>query len=396
MDGWLAESIVKDRSSPKRIVVLGSTGSIGIQTLDVVRAHPERFRVAGLCCHSRTGLLRKQIAEFRPSAVAVTGPVETGTLAAEEGVSLYAGEEGLCSMLAECEADIVVNGIAGSSGLLPSIRALEAGRDLALANKETIVMAGPLMTKLAASHGARILPVDSEHSALFSILRLMERESVDEVFITASGGALRDRPLDELPGVQPEDALKHPTWSMGPKITIDSATLANKGLEVIEAMYLFKMSAEQIKVLIHPQSYVHAMVRTKEKSLYAQISNPNMRVPIQNALSYPDLFQSPVEPLDLAGKALTFSPWNESRYPLLKLAYRVCGEGGVLPIVYNAANEVAVGAFLSHRISFPAIAEIVERSVESNGMSRADTIEDIISVHEEAKRQAEQQLGGQS
>ncbi|HUV06890.1 MAG TPA: 1-deoxy-D-xylulose-5-phosphate reductoisomerase [Spirochaetia bacterium] len=376
----------------KRITVLGSTGSIGLSALDVIRHNPGRFEAVALSCHTCTSTLSRQAEDFNPLAVAVTGYPESTFLKdfpVLQNLTLYAGEEGLLRMIEEIPSNIVLNGIAGSSGLTPSVKSIEAGRDLALANKETIVMAGPYILELARSKGVRILPVDSEHSALFNLMGVIKRNSVAEIILTASGGAFRDLTARDLERVNPRDALQHPTWDMGPKITIDSATMANKGLEVIEAMHLFQMDVNRIKVLIHPQSYVHAMVRTVEGSLYAQVSIPDMRIPIQNALSYPEILNSRVAPLDLEGKSLTFLPWESNKYPMLSLAYEAAEGGGSSPIVYNAANEVAVQAFLAERIRFTEISRVVAHALAVNVQCDVTSIEEILDIDRKSRQIAE-------
>ncbi len=263
-------------------------------------------------------------------------------------------------MIEETGADVVLNGIAGSPGLLPSVYSLRSGKDLALANKETIVMAGRLIKNLAVEKSREILPVDSEHSAVFHLIKDRKRDEVSEIILTGSGGAFRDTPIENLASVTVEDALSHPTWNMGKKITIDSATMANKGLEVIEAGLLFDMDVSRIKVLIHQQSHVHSLIRTMDGSLYAQISRPDMQLPIQNALTYPSLEKSGIEPLDLAGTELSFINPDEKKYPMLGLAYRAAESGNGYPLAYNAANEEAVKAFIDGKIAFTDIYTAVE------------------------------------
>jgi len=295
-------------------------------------------------------------------------------------------------MLDEVQADIVLNGISGSSGLLPSLKTLESGKNLAMANKESIVMAGHILMKLAEKNGARVLPVDSEHSALFNIMRFVEQEEVDEILLTASGGAFRDLSVDKLKYVTPQDALKHPTWKMGPKITIDSATMANKGLEVIEAMHLFGVDADRIKVLIHPQSLVHSLIRTKDGSLYAQISKADVRAPILNALSYPRILEGNFAALDLVGKSLTFLPWDREKYPMLALAYDAAQAGDSSPVVYNAANEIAVEAFAKERISYLSIYRVVRDVMDDECPDEVHTIEEVLEIDKKARERADKTI----
>jgi len=292
-------------------------------------------------------------------------------------------------MIRELEADIVVNGAAGSGGLAPSIAALESGADLALANKESVVMAWSLLASLSQVSGSRILPVDSEHAALFQLRQRIGVGEIEELIITASGGAFRDRPLGELASVSPNEAASHPNWSMGRKITIDSATMANKGLEVIEASRLFGFPPERIKVLVHPQSLVHALVRTRDGSLYAQVSEPDMRVPIQNALTWPEARPCPFGRLELAGRVFEFREPEAARYPLLGLAYEALAAGEGATIAYNAANEVAVAAFEVRRIAYPGIAIVVAKSLAGPWPSRAVELGSIFDIDGRARASAE-------
>jgi len=372
--------------------VLGSTGSIGRNTLDIIGRMPGEFRAAALSCKSRISEIAEQAREFKPEALAVS---DSGFAAADfkqicSDVKCYSGEQGLLEMIEEVGADIVVNGISGSGGLLPSFKTLECGKDLALANKETVVMAGSLITELARKRKKKLIPVDSEHAALFSLLESAAERGVAEVILTASGGAFRDFTAEQLQDVRVADALKHPNWQMGPKITVDSATMANKGLEVIEAHYLFSIEVDKIKVLIHPQSYVHAMIRTIEGSLYAQISKPDMRLPILNALTYPHLLTADFAALDLGGRELSFLPVDYKKYPLLALAYEAAKRDSAHCVVYNAANEVAVEAFLKERISFLEIAAVVEESLNMDWCGSTTTkLEDILDIDRRARVETE-------
>lgn len=368
----------------KKVIVLGSTGSVGKNTLDVIRNHMDSFKIAGLSCHKRVSDLFIQAEEFTPVAIAVTGPgAESGCR--EFTGKIYKGETGLLNMISDLDADIVVNGISGAKGLLPSFRAIESGKDCALANKETIVMAGPLFLKLAHHTGRRVIPVDSEHSGLFQLIHQLDRKRLSEIIITASGGAFRDVPVNELHKVTVEDALKHPTWNMGKKITIDSATLGNKGLEIIEAHYLFSIPLRKIKVVIHPQSLVHSLVKTIDGCLFAQVSEPDMRMPIHYALFYPDAAQSEYGTLDLAGRDFSFYPVDENKYRMLSLAYRAAGEGPAYPVVYNAANEIAVEGFILSQIPFTSIPYIVEQTLEKEWEKIVGSIEDILTLDKAAR-----------
>jgi 1-deoxy-D-xylulose-5-phosphate reductoisomerase len=375
----------------RRVLVIGSTGSIGTAALEVARALPDRLRIAGLACRGSVDLLAAQAAEFRPDAVAIagSGPADEGCFG---GARVHRGAAGLLDLIRGTGADVVLNGISGAAGLLPSLAALESGKDLALANKESIVMAGPLVLAEAARRGRLVLPVDSEHAALFSILRGLARDAVAELMITASGGAFRDLPLERLASVRFADALAHPTWRMGPKITVDSATLANKGLEVIEAHRLFGVPLDRVKVLVHRDSRVHAMVRTVDGTLHLEASTPDMRIPIQNALTHPDVLPGRVPWLDLTAGKLEFQPVDSRRYPLLDLAYRAAAGGPALPIVFNAADEAAVEAFRRDAIPFLRIPSIVEELLSLAWPERVETVDEVLGVDREARARAAERL----
>jgi 1-deoxy-D-xylulose-5-phosphate reductoisomerase len=372
----------------KRVVVLGSTGSIGESTLAVARAMPEEMRVVALACASSAGRLAAQAAEFRPEAIAVCDESAARRFAsAVSGAGrLYAGEQGILDMIRDVPADIVVNGISGSAGLLPSLAALRAGKDLALANKESMVMAGPFLRAEAAAAARRILPVDSEHAALFGLLEGQDPSEIAELILTASGGALRALTDAELAHARLADALRHPTWKMGAKITVDCASMANKGLEVIEAHRLFSVETGRIKVLIHPESRVHSLLRTVDGTLHAQISTPDMRTPIQNALTYPAVKPGEVEWLDLAGSCLTFRPVDMRRYRMLALAYEAAERSPVHPIIFNAANEVAVAWFMKDAIPFMAIARVVEEALGMQWDFPCASVEGVLAADCEARR----------
>ena len=362
----------------KSIAVLGATGSIGSSALDVIRSERDLYEPVLLSCHRKISELLALSQEF-PKALLVF----TGEGAVPQGC--YCGIAGLREAIAKASPAIGINGIAGAAGLLPSIMLLEANADLALANKETIVMAAPLVKGLAAQRGCAILPVDSEHAAIFALLHAHGREAVKELLITASGGPFRNAQEEDLKRITPEEALAHPTWSMGPKISIDSATLANKGLEVIEAAHLFDFSPSDITVVIHPQSMVHSMVRLKNGAIYGELSSPDMRLPIHNALSYPNCTPCSFGALDFNGLTLEFYKPDGAMFPMLPLAFEALRQGGEYPIVYNAANEVAVTAFLENSIGFLDISQIVsyvfDRSWASaaSGMALGDTGVDIHS-----------------
>ncbi|KUP24324.1 1-deoxy-D-xylulose-5-phosphate reductoisomerase [Paenibacillus sp. DMB5] len=351
----------------KRISILGSTGSIGTQTLDVVAMHPDQFIVDGLAAGSNTGLLLEQVRRFNPRRVSVSSKQHAEEIRSSlpAGIELFYGNEGLVEIAAGGEAETVVTALVGSVGLQSTLAAIEAGRHIGLANKETLVTAGHLVTELADRKGVKILPVDSEHSAIFQCLNGENRADIASITVTASGGSFRDYTRDQLVNVTVEDALRHPNWSMGAKITIDSATMVNKGLEVIEAHWLFNLPYEKINVLLHPESIIHSYVEFCDSSIIAQLGSPDMRVPIQYALTYPNRWPSPASRLSLAeiGR-LTFREMDYVRYPLLKLAIECGKAGGTATTAYNAANEVAVARFLRREISFLRIEEIIEEVLQ--------------------------------
>ncbi|MEW6219325.1 MAG: 1-deoxy-D-xylulose-5-phosphate reductoisomerase [Thermodesulfobacteriota bacterium] len=352
----------------KNIVVLGSTGSIGTGTLDLVRRFPGRFRVCGLAAGRNIRLLREQIEAFAPALVAVAEPEPAAELAASLpagwGERIVAGRDGLEQVAALPEAEAVVSAIVGAAGLVPTLAAIRAGKDVALANKETLVMAGELVMAEVRQRGVRLAPVDSEHCAIAQALSAGRREDLGKIILTASGGPFRDWPEARLWEVTPEQALAHPNWSMGAKITIDSATLMNKGLEVIEARWLFDVPVTDIEVVVHPQSIVHSLVEFVDGSVVAQMGIPDMRIPIAYALSCPERLRNGLPRLDLtAGNGLTFQAPDYRRFPALKLAYQVGRRGGTWPALLNAANEVAVAAFLAGRIRFPEIPLVVAETL---------------------------------
>ncbi len=384
------------QASPKRIIVLGSTGSVGTQALDVVRAQPDRFRVVGLSGRSKWELLAEQAKEFRPEVAGVEDAATAAELSKKlngQGVTVLHGVDTLGRLAAWEGADLVVSAVSGGAGLPAAIAALEAGRTLALANKEAIVMCGPRLIELAREHGAAILPVDSEHSAIFQLLRGVERDEVARVTLTASGGPFRGRSRRELAKVTPEEALRHPTWRMGSKITIDSATLMNKALEIIEARYLFDLPPEKIGVLVHPQSIIHCMVELVDGSVLAHMGVPDMRLPIQYALSYPDRLPSPVSRLDLTQlSGLEFREPDHEAFPALKLGYRVAETGGTSGAVLSAANEEAVAAFLDGQIAFTDITSVVEAVLDRHETQQNATFEAALAADEWAREEAQRCL----
>lgn len=376
----------------KKIAVLGSTGSIGTQTLDVISRRPEDYEVVGLAAGANIGLLLEQVLQFKPRWVSA-GTAELAAQVRAEApsdVRVVHGEEGLRQIAGESGANYVVCALVGSLGLTSTLAAIEAGADIGLANKETLVTAGHLVMSRAREMGVSILPVDSEHSAIFQCLNGEPAKAIKRLMLTASGGSFRDLGREQLKNVTVEDALKHPNWSMGAKVTIDSATMANKGLEVIEAHWLFDLPYDQIDVVLHPESIVHSMVEFVDTSVIAQLGNPDMRVPIQYALTYPERALSPASPLDLLKQgALHFRPMSFERYPCLRLAYESGRAGGTATTVFNASNEVAVARFLRGEISFLAIEETIERTLAKHVSLPSPSLEAILETDAWARREAE-------
>ncbi|NNF03310.1 MAG: 1-deoxy-D-xylulose-5-phosphate reductoisomerase [Rhodothermales bacterium] len=383
-----------------RVAILGSTGSIGTQTLDIVRMHPERFRVVALSAHSNVELLARQAREFRPDCVAIGDHARRDELAgqlADFGVKtdVLAGEEGLVEAAARPGVDTVVTAVVGAAGLLPTLAAIRAGRRIALANKETMVIAGDIVRRELAGSDSEIIPVDSEHSAIFQCLVGERDVDVERLILTASGGPFLDRDPDTFGRIGPEEALDHPNWSMGAKITIDSATMMNKGLEVIEARWLFDVEPDRIDVVIHPQSIIHSMVTFSDGSTKAQLGPPTMLVPIQYALTYPDRWSAPHETIDWSRPpVLEFRAPDRERFPCLGIAFDALCEGGAATAVLNAANEVAVKSFLDGAIPYTRIPTVLSRVLESIGRRAAsggeDTVEDRIEIDRQARRLAQE------
>ncbi|MBA2937801.1 1-deoxy-D-xylulose-5-phosphate reductoisomerase [Paenibacillus sp. CGMCC 1.16610] len=353
----------------KRIAILGSTGSIGTQTLDIIQHAPEKFQVEAISGGYNTKLLIEQVNQFKPKLVSVATKelAHEVQLSVPAGTKVVHGEEGLIEVAAATDADLVVTALVGSQGLKPTLAAIDAGKHIGLANKETLVSAGHIVTEAVRKKGVAVLPIDSEHSAIYQCLNGENIAQVSKITITASGGSFRDRTRAELEGVTVEQALQHPNWSMGAKITIDSATMVNKGFEVIEAHWLFDLSYDQIDVLIHPESVIHSYVEFVDNSIIAQLGNPDMRVPIQYALTYPDRFVTPTKKLDLAaiGK-LNFREMDYTRYPCLRMAYESGRQGGTTPTVFNAANEIAVARFLKGEITFLQIEQVIEAALQKH------------------------------
>ena len=376
----------------KRLAILGSTGSIGRSALAVVDAHPTRLKVVALAAGENAELLAAQAARYRPEIVAMATAegVDRFRGAGGSAPSVVAGgAEGLVAVAVHPSADIVLCASAGTAGLEAVLAAIEARKTIALANKEVLVMAGELVTGLARRHRVEILPVDSEHNAIHQCAHGRDPDEIRRIILTASGGPFRDHPLEALDEVGPDAALRHPTWQMGRKITIDSATLMNKGLEVIEAHWLFGVSADRIDVVIHPQSIVHSMVEMVDGSVIAQMGVTDMRLPIQYACSYPERWESPVPPLDLtrAGR-LDFLPPSYDRFPCLGLAYRALRDKATLPIVLNAANEVAVELFLDGKLGFRSIPRVIERTMDAHVGEPASTLQGVRRVDTWARGRA--------
>lgn len=372
----------------KKIVILGSTGSIGRQTLDVVSQHPEAFKVIGLSGHSNYEFLEKQARKFKPLALAMTDSQALERLreVLSDTPIEFVGIEQLAS-LEEC--DLVVNALVGSVGLIPTLKAIQAGKDIALANKESLVVGGELVSRLAQEKKVKILPVDSEHSAIFQCLQGEDPSHLRRIILTGSGGPFWGRNRKELKEVTVEEALAHPRWKMGPKISIDSATLMNKGLEVIEAHFLFGLSYDSIEVIIHPQSFIHSMVEFKDGSIKAQMGMTDMRIPIQYALSFPERLPSPLAGLDLGQmESLTFEKPDWDNFPCLGYAYEAGRRGGSYPAVLNAANEEVVAAFLSRRVGFLDISEVIEQILSSHTSSGSIDLEGLIETERWAREKA--------
>ncbi|MEV5024719.1 1-deoxy-D-xylulose-5-phosphate reductoisomerase [Paenibacillus sp. LPE1-1-1.1] len=376
----------------KKISILGSTGSIGTQTLDIIAHDPERYKVVGLSAGANVDLLIEQANQFKPAIVSLASKADAESVRSQipAGTRIVYGEEGLIEVAAGTDADIAVTAIMGSRGLPATLAAIDAGKTIGLANKETLVTAGHIVMERAKERGVSILPIDSEHSAIFQCLNGEDRRSINQITLTASGGSFRDRTRAQLEGVTVAEALNHPNWSMGAKITIDSATMVNKGLEVIEAKWLFDVTYDQIDVIIHPESIIHSYVEFSDNSVIAQLGMPDMRVPIQYALSYPHRNATPTDRLNLAqiGK-LHFREMDFERYPCLRLAFE-CGRlGQSAPAVFNAANEVAVARFLKGEISFLDIERILESVVGQHDASDINDLQMIAEVDAWARRVAE-------
>ncbi|HPD17250.1 MAG TPA: 1-deoxy-D-xylulose-5-phosphate reductoisomerase [Planctomycetota bacterium] len=377
----------------KRVAILGSTGSIGTSALAVLRHLGDDFELIGLAANTQWQVLASQIAEFRPKRAVLGSPAQFPLLAERAGsncVELACGPDAVAALAASDDVDIVLNAIVGAAGLAPALAALRARKTLALANKECMVMAGELLNRAADDAGAHVVPVDSEHSAIFQSLQSGRPAEVRCVWLTASGGPFRTMPLDALDRVTPEQALRHPNWAMGPKITVDSATMMNKALEIVEARWLFRLEPHQIRVLVHPQSIIHSMVEFRDGSTIAQLGVPDMRVPIQYALTYPERRAGAVPSADLAAIGrLDFAEPDPERFPALALGHRAAEAGGTMGAVLNAANEVAVQAFLRRRLSFPDISRLVADVMAAHRLIEHPSAQAIAEADRWARQEAE-------
>lgn len=370
----------------KRITLLGSTGSIGTQTLDIVAEYPQEFQIVGMTAGGNIDLFAQQIRQFQPEIVAIANDRKVGEL--KEAIAdlpqppiMLAGAEGIETVAAYGDAEAVVTGIVGCAGLLPTIAAIKAGKNIALANKETLIAGGEVVVPLVKKYGVKLLPADSEHSAIFQCLQGVPKNGLRRIILTASGGAFRDRPTSEMANVTVADALKHPNWAMGKKITIDSATLMNKGLEVIEAHYLFDVDYDHIEIVIHPQSIIHSLIELTDTSVLAQLGIPDMRLPLLYALSYPDRLPTQWERLDLVKcGTLTFRAPDHQKYPCMDLAYAAGRAGGTMPAVLNAANEQVVELFLQERIRYSQIADLIKYVCDRHDCVSHPELEDILAA----------------
>ena len=365
----------------KKISLLGSTGSIGTNVLDVIERNPEKFQILGMSAGSNVDLFAKQIRKFKPRVVALFDTKKIPTLKeriADLDIEILSGEEGTIAVASLPETDVVVSGVMGSAGLLPAIHALKSGKNLALANKETLVIAGELVLREAKKTNSQIIPIDSEHSAIFQVLNGEKKERIKKIILTASGGPFRTFSFDQMETVTVQDALKHPNWDMGAKITIDSSTMMNKGLEYIEAKWLFGVNTP-VEIIVHAQSIIHSMIEFVDTSILAQLGIPDMRVPIACALTYPDRFQCDLPSLDLTTMGnLTFEAPDFERFPCLRLAIDAMEIGKTMPAVLNAANEIAVQAFLEELISYKDIAELIRMVMQNHNPSPLKELQDVL------------------
>jgi len=380
----------------KRIAILGSTGSIGKSTLELVDLHPDRFKVVALAAGSNDSALVKQCQKYNPSIAAMSDSASAERLSSMlPGITVHSGTEGLTEVSCMPEADIIISAISGAAGLVPTYKALVEGKQVALANKEALVMAGDLIMSLVNKGKGTLVPIDSEHSALQQCLTGFPMKEVRRLILTASGGPFLDYSREKLRNVTAEEALRHPTWDMGPKVTVDSATLMNKGLEVLEASHLFQVSGESIDVIIHPQSIIHSLVEFLDGTVLAQMGITDMKVPILSALTFPDRIESKLDRLDIEKlQEIDFRPPDTSRFPCLELAYRALEEGGTVPATLNAANESAVEAFLGGNIKFTDIPLVIKTVISQAGRVPADSLESILAADQEARKRATAIISG--
>ena len=381
----------------KKIVILGSTGSIGTQTIDVIASNPDKFELFGITAHSNSELLINQARKYKPNFVIVTKdecyPIVKEALSNED-IKVFAGIDSVCDLVSMPSVDIVVTAMVGYAGLKPTISAVKAGKTIALANKETLVVAGELIKDLALKHHSPILPVDSEHSAIFQCLAGEITNPVEKIILTASGGPFRNHSLDELKYVTKADALKHPNWEMGAKITIDSASMMNKGFEVIEAKWLFDLNIDQIDVLVHPQSIIHSMVQFKDGSVKAQLGLPDMRLPIAYALSYPNRLDNNYERLDfLKYNQLNFEKPDIERFRNLGFAFEAMKQAGNMPCILNAANEIAVYGFLNDKISFLGMSDLIEWAMSNTDFIANPSYEDYVATDSLVRKITSEKIG---
>ncbi|ESA33502.1 1-deoxy-d-xylulose 5-phosphate reductoisomerase [Leptolyngbya sp. Heron Island J] len=379
----------------KAITLLGSTGSIGTQTLDIIEHHPDKFRLVGIAAGRNVTLLAEQVRQFKPEIVAICDESKLAEL--KEAIAdvdpqpqILAGDDGIVEVARYGNAEAVVTGIVGCAGLLPTIAAIEAGKDIALANKETLIAGGPVVLPLVEKHGVKLLPADSEHSAIFQCMQGLPEGGLRRIILTASGGAFRDWPVEKLKHVTVADAVKHPNWSMGRKITVDSATMMNKGLEVIEAHYLFGLDYDHIDTLIHPQSIIHSLIETQDTSMLAQLGWPDMRLPLLYAVSWPERIFTDWKSLDLAQLAtLTFKEPDHAKYPCINLAYEAGRAGGSMTAVLNAANEQAVALFLDEKIHYLDIPKVIEKVCDRNRdhLTATPSLQDILDADQWARQE---------
>jgi 1-deoxy-D-xylulose-5-phosphate reductoisomerase len=385
----LSKHTIPTIASSKRVSILGATGSIGTSTLDIIVRNPEHFEIIALTANSNVEKLIALAKEFRPKAIALADESKLPQLqAAKLDCDIVSLNEA-----ASMGADITVAAIVGAAGLPAVMESIKHGKTVALANKESLVCAGSLVLQACQKHGTKLLPIDSEHNAVFQVLATEHRAALEKVTLTASGGPFLNRPLDTFKNITPAEAVAHPKWSMGAKISVDSATMFNKGLELIEAHFLFGLPPEQLDVLIHPESIVHALVHYADGSVLAQLGMPDMRIPISYTLAWPNRIAIPTERLDLAKAAtLNFRPMDEARFPALKLAKQAMADGQSAMITLNAANEVAVAAFLEKRLSFEAITHMVERALAQSNTQAMNTLEDVIALDAEVRKRTSQNL----